>query len=128
MKKHRKDLTVMVTDKCVKVIDDIILQRGVSQEELSKIIGIGRTQITGMKKGERFATPEMLVGLCLNFGVNARYLLPPFERLMYLGKTNQKIIREKKILIAQTEKEIKVIEKRKLKTESLLKKYKNGRL
>lgn len=83
-------------------LKELRISRGVTQEELGKILGVTKASICCYEKGTRTPTIENLIDLVEYFGVSADYLLGCEKQIM----TNKK--KPKSYLM--TEEEVKFIE------------------
>jgi len=50
-------------------------ENGETQTQLAELLGVGKTQISGMEKGCSFTTLEKLVLICEHYHVSSDYLL-----------------------------------------------------
>ena len=51
------------------------LRAGESQTELAELLGVGKTQVSGLENGNTTTSMERLVLLCEHYKVSADYLL-----------------------------------------------------
>lgn len=103
-----KQIGERIRERFLMVMDDILKNdKARTIGEFCEVIKCNQQQITHMRAGTRYATPEMIYNLCLYYNVNSNFLFPPFNKAMYLGKPNEKVIREKEIELQRTKNEIR---------------------
>ncbi len=61
--------------KFTERLKELRMEKGLSQESLSKELGVGRSSITYWEKGLRVPSAEAIIILAKFFGVSSDYLL-----------------------------------------------------
>jgi transcriptional regulator with XRE-family HTH domain len=82
-----------------KRIKDMREHKNISQEELSKKIGLTRTSITNIEKGRQRLLVHTLINIAQELSINVNTLLPSFEEpfnkvLNELSDTHKRTVQE----------------------------------
>lgn len=91
-----------------------IVTRGLAKNdaEIAKAVNLPKPNLSAIlnSKPNRNATVQILSALCMAYGVNPAFLLPPWSREVFIRSNKRDMVRRKRLEIEQAKRELRILE------------------
>ncbi|ACU61338.1 hypothetical protein Cpin_3876 [Chitinophaga pinensis DSM 2588] len=71
----KEDFKIGLRRRYLAVFDEVVRDKGVTDKEICRVIGIAATQVSQMRSGNRFPTTEQVMDLCDAFGYDLAFII-----------------------------------------------------